>query len=196
MRVTKTAVIQAASDIADEKGLNNVSLKVVAERLNIRTPSLYNHIENLDDLLREVAHNGMRTMNQRMAQVAIGKSGDTAIKAVAIEYLNYMIEHCGIYETIQWATWHGTDETAKIFCEYTDLLKTLILSCHFGTENAIYIKFHAKTSLSTIHIFQANSILSTIFLIFLQHQANSLLKGIAHVSLLVSAEKLGQLKYP
>ena len=67
MRVTKTAVIQAASDIADEKGLNNVSLKVVAERLNIRTPSLYNHIENLDDLLREVAHNGMRTMNQRMA---------------------------------------------------------------------------------------------------------------------------------
>ena len=49
MRVTKTAVIQAASDIADEKGLNNVSLKVVAERLNIRTPSLYNHIENLDD---------------------------------------------------------------------------------------------------------------------------------------------------
>ena len=69
MRVTKTAVIQAASDIADEKGLNNVSLKVVAERLNIRTPSLYNHIENLDDLLREVAHNGMRTMNQRMAKL-------------------------------------------------------------------------------------------------------------------------------
>lgn len=100
MRVTKTAVIQAASDIADEKGLNNVSLKVVAERLNIRTPSLYNHIENLDDLLREVAHNGMRTINQRMTQAAIGKSGDTAIKAIAIEYLNYMIsgkckiEHC------------------------------------------------------------------------------------------------------
>lgn len=62
MRVTKTAVIQAASDIADEKGLNNVSLKVVAERLNIRTPSLYNHIENLDDLLREVAHNGMHIL--------------------------------------------------------------------------------------------------------------------------------------
>lgn len=77
----------------------------------------------------------MRTMNQRMAQAAIGKSGDSAIEAIAIEYLNYMIEHCGIYETIQWATWHGTDETAKIFCEYTDLLKTLILSCHFATEN-------------------------------------------------------------
>ena len=139
MRITKAAVIQTASDIADEKGLNNVSLNIVAEQLSIRTPSLYNHIESLDDLLREVAHNGMRTMNQRMAQAAIGKSGDPAIKAVAIEYLNYMIEHCGVYETIQWATWHGTDETAKIFCEYTDLLKTLILSCDFGTENVTEI---------------------------------------------------------
>ena len=90
MRVTKAAVIQAASDIADEKGLNNVSLKVVAEKLNIRTPSLYNHIDNLDDLLREVAHTGMRAMNQRMTQAAIGKSGDAAIQAVSVEYLNYI----------------------------------------------------------------------------------------------------------
>ena len=41
MKTTKEAVIRAASDLADEKGLNNVSLKSVAEKLNIRTPSLY-----------------------------------------------------------------------------------------------------------------------------------------------------------
>lgn len=56
MHVTKAAVIQTACDIADEKGLNNVSLKAVAEKLNIRTPSLYNHIGSIDDLLREAAH--------------------------------------------------------------------------------------------------------------------------------------------
>ncbi len=56
MKTTKEAVIRAASDLADEKGLNNVSLKSVAEKLNIRTPSLYNHIESLDHLLLEVAH--------------------------------------------------------------------------------------------------------------------------------------------
>jgi AcrR family transcriptional regulator len=130
MRVTKAAVIQTASDIADEKGLNNVSLKVVAEKLNIRTPSLYNHIESLDDLLRQIAHSGMKAMNERMSQNAIGKAGDIAIKSIGIEYLNFMIEHPGIYETIQWATWHGNDETAKIFDNYISLLTTLILSCH------------------------------------------------------------------
>ena len=84
MHVTKAAVIQTACDIADEKGLNNVSLKAVAEKLNIRTPSLYNHIGSIDDLLREAAHKGMRMHNERMMQVAVGNSGDAAIKSVGI----------------------------------------------------------------------------------------------------------------
>ena len=130
MRVTKEAVIQVASDIADEKGLNNVSLKAVAENLHIRTPSLYNHVESLDSLLRTMAHKGMRVMNDRMSKAAIGKSGDSAIKSVCIEYLNFMIEHPGVYETIQWATWHGNEETAEIFKNYTTLLTTLIRSCN------------------------------------------------------------------
>lgn len=134
MRVTKSVVIQTAADIADEKGLSNVSLKTVAECLNIRTPSLYNHINSLDDLLREVAHQGMYEMNDRMTKVAVGIYGDNAIKKIAIEYLNYIIEHPGIYETIQWATWHGTDETAKIYSDYINLLTTLIHSCNFKED--------------------------------------------------------------
>ncbi len=56
----------------------------------------------------------MRIMNERMIKVAVGKIGKEAIQSVSIEYLNYMIEHPGIYETIQWAGWHGTEETTTI----------------------------------------------------------------------------------
>ena len=115
MRVTKAEVIKTASDMADRNGLHNVSLKAIAENLGIRTPSLYNHIGSLDELLREIAHSGMRTMNEKMIRAAIGKTGDSALKLVAVEYLNYMIEHPGVYEIIQWASWNGTEETAIIF---------------------------------------------------------------------------------
>ncbi|HEX9062916.1 MAG TPA: WHG domain-containing protein [Clostridia bacterium] len=134
MRVTKEAVIQAASDIADADSLSNVSLKAVAEKLNIRTPSLYNHIAGLDDLLREVAHNGMRTMNDRMMQAAVGNSGDQAIKSVSIAYFKYIMAHPGIYEIIQWAHWHGNSETAAIFDNYKALIMKLILSCNLKTQ--------------------------------------------------------------
>lgn len=135
MRVSKALVIETASQIADEQGLNSLSLKAVAEKLNVRTPSLYNHIESLDDLLREVAHKGMRSMNEQMAQAAIGKSGDTALKGVSVEYLNFIIEHPGVYETIQWATWHGTEETAQIFGNYIKMLSTIISSYNFPSES-------------------------------------------------------------
>ena len=139
MRVTKAEVIKTASDMADRNGLLNVSLKAIAENLGIRTPSLYNHIGSLDELLREIAHSGMRTMNEKMIRAAIGKTGDSALKLVAVEYLNYMIEHPGVYEIIQWASWNGTEETAIIFNDYLSLLKTLICSCGFNPDKTTEI---------------------------------------------------------
>ena len=136
MRVTKAEVIKTASDMADRNGLHNVSLKAIAENLGIRTPSLYNHIGSLDELLREIAHSGMRTMNEKMIRAAIGKTGDSALKLVAVEYLNYMIEHPGVYEIIQWANWNGTEETAAIYNEYISLLNAFIIPYNLEIESS------------------------------------------------------------
>ena len=140
MRVTKAEVIKTASDMADRNGLHNVSLKAIAENLGIRTPSLYNHIGSLDELLREIAHSGMRTMNEKMIRAAIGKTGDSALKLVAVEYLNYMIEHPGVYD-------------------YLSLLKTLICSCGFNPDktteilNMVTGMLHGYTTLQLRYAF-------------------------------------------
>ena len=160
MRVTKAEVIKTASDMADRNGLHNVSLKAIAENLGIRTPSLYNHIGSLDELLREIAHSGMRTMNEKMIRAAIGKTGDSALKLVAVEYLNY-INALGIcYEMrIQWASWNGTEETAIIFNDYLSLLKTLICSCGFNPDktteilNMVTGMLHGYTTLQLRYAF-------------------------------------------
>ncbi len=72
----------------------------------------------------------MRCMNDRMTQAAIGSIGETAIQKVAAAYLDYMIEHPGVYETIQWISWHGTEETSSIFHNYILLLSTLFAPAH------------------------------------------------------------------
>ncbi|MDO5575296.1 MAG: TetR/AcrR family transcriptional regulator [bacterium] len=131
MRVTKKAVIETASALIDQKGLNQISLKDVAEALGIRTPSLYNHINSLDEMLQEVAHAGMAEMNDLMTKSSIGKISDEAIKAVSAAYLKYMIEHPGIYETIQWASWHQTEETTALLNQFEALLMALIRSCGY-----------------------------------------------------------------
>lgn len=134
MSINKEKVIQTTTQLVDKEGLNNISLKVVAENLGIRTPSLYNHIASLDDLLREVAHAGMKEMNSLITQAAIGETGVNAIKSLCCAYFKYMIKHPGVYETIQWATWHGNNETVEIFNNYKSILTKLIYSCNLQKE--------------------------------------------------------------
>lgn len=128
MGLTKKVIIETASNIADNDGLNKVTLKRVAEELGIRSPSLYNHVSSLDDLWRGIAHCGMEEMNFQMKESAIGKSGDEAIKCISTSYLKYLIAHPGVYETIQWTSWHGNEETQRIFNDYKELLRKLIVS--------------------------------------------------------------------
>lgn len=128
MKMTRDHIVKTASSIADKEGLNKVTLKRVAEELGIRSPSLYNHISSLDDLWREMAHHGMKSMTCGMKEAVIGKFGGAAIKIMGRSYLSYMILHPGIYEAIQWAVWHGNQETAERFNEYEEFLRKLVLS--------------------------------------------------------------------
>lgn len=44
----KNIIVRKTAQIANEIGVENVTLKMLADNLNIRTPSLYNHIKNLE----------------------------------------------------------------------------------------------------------------------------------------------------
>ena len=52
----RAAVVEAAAALADEVGLDGLTLAGVAERLGVRSPSLFNHLPNgLEGLRRELA---------------------------------------------------------------------------------------------------------------------------------------------
>ncbi len=93
----RATVVEAAAALADQKGLENLTLGHVAERLGIRTPSLYNHIAGLPGLRGEMAVVGVRELTRRVSQAAIGKTGDEAIEALADAYRAFVRERPGLY---------------------------------------------------------------------------------------------------
>lgn len=48
-------VVAAAAELADEAGYTELAMGLVAQRLGIRTPSLYKHVDDLADLRHRVA---------------------------------------------------------------------------------------------------------------------------------------------
>lgn len=97
------AVVRAGAALADEEGLSGLTFARLAERLGVRTPSLYNHVAGLDGLRRELALLGARDLGTRLARAAIGKSGDDALLAIAHAYRAYARAHPGVYAMTQLA---------------------------------------------------------------------------------------------
>lgn len=91
-------IVQAAAEIADTQGTEAVTLAAVAKKLNIRTPSLYNHVDGLPGLRQLLSLYGLEQMYEKLDTACGGRSGDDAVRALAKAYLEFARTRPGIYE--------------------------------------------------------------------------------------------------
>jgi AcrR family transcriptional regulator len=82
-------VVEAAARLVDEEGIEQLTLGRLAERLGVRTPSLYNHVAGLPGLKHDLALYCLRDVYDRVTRATIGKSRAEAIFAFADVYLAY-----------------------------------------------------------------------------------------------------------
>ncbi len=93
----RATVVEAAAALADEVGLEQVTLARLAERVGVRTPSLYNHVDGLEGLRRQLALLGTRELGYRIGRAAVGKTADEAVVAIAHAYRSFVKERPGLY---------------------------------------------------------------------------------------------------
>lgn len=116
------AVVAAGAELADEVGLANLTMGLVAERLGVKTPSLYKHIASLDALHRGISTQARRELGHVVARVTAGKSGPDAIHAFADAWRRWAEEHPGRYATTVRAAPADTDEEREVADEGLRLL--------------------------------------------------------------------------
>jgi len=87
--------------MADEVGLNSLTLAALAERLGVKQPSLYKHIDSLAGLHRSVSLLAKRELGEAVSRAAVGRSSADAIFAMSHAYRNWAILHPGRYDVSQ-----------------------------------------------------------------------------------------------
>jgi AcrR family transcriptional regulator len=97
IRLDRNAVLEAAAELADAEGLEHLTLARLAERLGIRSPSLYNHVESLAGLRRDLAVLALDELNDRLTRAVMGRAGNAAVEALAHDYRAFAKEHPGLY---------------------------------------------------------------------------------------------------
>ena len=76
-------ILETAAQLVVQKGVENVTMAVLAKTLGIRSPSLYNHVNGIGDLRKKLAIHGLNQLYERMASATVGHSRDDAVRSLA-----------------------------------------------------------------------------------------------------------------
>lgn len=98
--LTINTIIDTASKLVEEKGYDNFSVRELALRLHVKAASLYNHIEGVDDINREVGKHAASLLNQTLADAIADKERDQAVEALAYAFRNFVKENYELYRSI------------------------------------------------------------------------------------------------
>jgi AcrR family transcriptional regulator len=111
--IDPATVVAAAAELADAEGLEAVTLTRLAEELGVRPPSLYAHIDGLDDVRRRLGARGSTELATALSHAVEGRSGPDALRALAIAYRDYARAHPGTYAALQRSRELADDDEAR-----------------------------------------------------------------------------------
>lgn len=98
--LTKERIIEAAAEFIDRFGAEDFSMRALADSLNIRAASLYNHIESMDELMAEVFVYALKMQWEAEMCAIETQIGAQAIQALAFASRRFSKEHRALYRLI------------------------------------------------------------------------------------------------
>ncbi len=98
--LSKEKIIEAATQFIEEKGYKEFSVRELAVRLGIKAASLYNYIENIDELSREVGLRAIAELKSRQEEAMAGKERREAVLALALAYRSFAQERPQLYRVV------------------------------------------------------------------------------------------------
>ena len=98
--LNRELIIDAATAMIEEQGLEKFSLRGLAESLGVRAASLYNHIGGQQELLEAVGLRAVELLTRLEAEAVANRQRDDALYALADAYRGFAHSHTELYRII------------------------------------------------------------------------------------------------
>lgn len=102
-RFNRTRVVEAAAELADQIGLEQVTITRLAREIGISAPGVYRHITDGNDLVEAIGQVGAAELSTQLASVGNGLSGFDALQAISLRLREWAHKHPGKYGALQMA---------------------------------------------------------------------------------------------
>jgi len=112
--LTPERIISEAATVADEVGLDRLTLAAVAHRCGVSLPGLYKHVSGLDEVRRGIALLGVTELTSVTARAAAGVTGRESLNAASAAYRSYALAYPGRYAASVLAPAPGDDQHIEV----------------------------------------------------------------------------------
>lgn len=137
--ISDELIIETAARLSNEVGLENLSLKMIAEELNIKSPSLYNHISSLDEIKERLMLYGWRELGEKATLSAVGIAGYDALKSMCYAFYDYAINNKGVFTAMLWYNKFESEEKNKATTKLFSLLFRVLQPLNISDNNIEHI---------------------------------------------------------
>ena len=108
-KLSRDTIVNAALTFLDREGWDALTINALAAQLGTKGPSLYNHVDSLEDLRRTVRMRVIGDIISMLGRVAEGRSRDDAVLVMAGAYRSYAHHHPGRYSAFTRMPLDGDD---------------------------------------------------------------------------------------
>lgn len=115
--LTTSQVVDTASSLLDEVGVDKLTLAHIAKQLHVQLPSLYKHITGLQDLRERLVTKSHQELLDVMTNATVGRSGREALLALATATREWGVTHPGRY-AITLAAAHTPEDGSEEILEF------------------------------------------------------------------------------
>jgi AcrR family transcriptional regulator len=96
-KLSRDGIVDGALTFLDREGWDSLTINALATQLGTKGPSLYNHVDSLEDLRRAVRVRVIDDIITMLNRVGEGRARDDAVLVMAGAYRSYAHHHPGRY---------------------------------------------------------------------------------------------------
>ena len=96
-KLSRAGIVEGALTFLDREGWDSLTINALATQLGTKGPSLYNHVDSLEDLRRAVRIRVIDDIITMLNRVGEGRARDDAVLVMAGAYRSYAHHHPGRY---------------------------------------------------------------------------------------------------
>jgi AcrR family transcriptional regulator len=108
-KLSRDVIVNAALAYLDREGWDSLTINALANHLGTKGPSLYNHVQSLEDLRRTVRMRVIGDIIEMLNTVGQGRTRDDAVLVMAGAYRSYAHHHPGRYSAFTRMPFGGED---------------------------------------------------------------------------------------